>query len=487
MAISHRVSIETQYKNMRNGSAARAPQRLAVFCLGEEGVSYGTTKFLATDSDTVGKALGYRSQGYQIAQALWPQFGVGLSPEVAVTFYPLAKGASAAAAAGSITPTADQDEATEYRLKVGGKRSVPFVVAADDDVADICDKMVAAAAATYDFPATLTDNSTDVDVTLAWTGTNGNEAVIEIEGPTGQVTWAITQPTGGLVNPDVSAAIAQVGEVWETFILNAFEHDDETILDAIKNFGEQRWGKNVHKPFVSLHGNTVADPTTATAVSATRATDRVNGFIPAPGSSELPCIVAAKGIVPILNIAASKWPARNYIRQPVPTLTTGTDAQQWDLAKREFAAGRGGSNIVIIDGEVKLGDVFTFWNPTGEESRAYSKVCNIVKLQNVLHNFSLVFDSTEWAGVELVASGQIVDSPTAKDDGDAVAAVWGIEEGLGRAAVLSDVENTKKLATAGIDSEDPDMMNITAPVKLSGNTDKISAVVQFGFHYGVAS
>lgn len=486
MGTSHGVTLATKFKDNRTANAAFVPQRLFVLCLGEDGMTYSTEKFSPTSAYEVGQRLGYRSQAYQIAQILFPIFGPALE-NVTVTFCPVAEGGSSAAAAGVITPTAAQTEAAEYRIKAGGKLTVPFVIPVGATASSIVDLMVAAVAATYDFPMVATDATTSMDLDVAWTGTNTNEMSIEIVGPTNQSTFALTQPVGGLVNPTIDPALLQIGDNFETCILNPFEYNDTTILNALTVFGESRWAPAVHKPLFAVCGNTKATPATAYATSTARATDRVNAYAVAPGSKELPCLVAAKQLVALLNVAASKSPGRNYIKQPVPTLVPGTDAQQWDKTARDLAFDNGCSNITVTDNQVKLGDMITFYRPTGEQPPAYRKVVNIVKLQNVLYNLSLKFDAPEWAGAEMLPSGNISESPTSKDPEDAILAARLIAKSLERAAILADTVTTNKAVAANISGSDPDLLVLTVPVKLTGNSDKIDGTAEFGFYYPPAA
>ncbi len=80
-----------------------------------------------------------------------------------------------------------------------------------DSVADIITAATAAINATLEMPVIATDatpgTSTEVGIASKWAGTSANDIVIEIVGPTtAGVSFAITQPVGGLVNPDVDDA-----------------------------------------------------------------------------------------------------------------------------------------------------------------------------------------------------------------------------------------------------------------------------------------
>lgn len=332
---------------------------------------------------------------------------------------------------------------------------------------------------------TITVPATAVNVRAGWKGASGNGMLIEILGDTG-VTYTITQPTGGLVNPDVSDALALVGNVWETMLLNAMNISDTTTLDLFSEFGEGRWGQLVKKPLMVFTGNTEGDGVTeATAVSSVRRTDRVNVQLPAPGSPNLPFVVAAAELAKIA-VMANNNPPTGYCALQVPSIIPGTDEEQWDYSAQDAAIKAGSSTVEVVDSVVQLVDVVTFYRPTGEEPPAYRQVRNIVKLQNIIFNLQLIFAATEWAAAPLVPDAQPVVNPLARKPMQAKAAVGAMLESLAEQAIISDPTTAKKNTTAVINSQNPDRLDVTVPVQLSGNTSIKSVDLQFGFFFGGA-
>src|SRR5690606_4398220 len=118
--------------------------------------------------------------------------------------------------------------------------------------------------------------ATAVSLAAKWKGASGNAIYVEVVGEDLGVTFAMTQPTGGLVNPDITAALALIGNVWESMVLNALDIDDSDALDVLQSVGEGRWGELVRKPFVAFTGNTATAVADATAVSELRRDDLVN-------------------------------------------------------------------------------------------------------------------------------------------------------------------------------------------------------------------
>lgn len=330
---------------------------------------------------------------------------------------------------------------------------------------------------------TITVPATAVVPTVKWKGVSGNDVWLEIVGEDLGTTWAITQPTGGLVNPSIAAALAQVGNVWESMFLNALNIADTTTLDALQTFGEGRWGVLSHKPMVAFTGNTKTLVADATAVSSARRTDRVNAQLVAPGSKELPLVVAARQLARIAKVA-NENPPTDYSAQQATGLVPGTDGVQWDYAARDQAVKAGSSTIEVVDGVVQISDVVTFYRPTGEDPPAFRYVVDIVKLQTIIYNMSLIFASTNWAGKPLIPDEQPVANPDARKPMHARAALAAMVDGLGLQAIISDPKAAKKTITGVIDSMNPKRLNAGLTVQLSGNSGIVSCDLAFGFYYG---
>lgn len=331
---------------------------------------------------------------------------------------------------------------------------------------------------------TITVPATKTNLTAAWKGAMGNQLVIEVlpESDNGTV-FAITQPTGGLVNPDVSGALAQMGNSWITLGLNTLNLDDTTTLDLLMNFGEGRWGVTLHKPLVFFVGNTIADQALATAVSNSRPADRINSQLVAPGSPQLPFIVAAREMVPIA-VTANNSPPTNYTAKQALGVIAGTDGQQWDNSGRDYATKHGSSTIEVVDNVVQLSDVMTFYNPTGEVPPAYLYVVDIIKEMNVIYNLALIFARADWAGAPIVADDQPTDLPEAKHPKQAVAEVAALFDSLGRSAILADAATAKKTIKCVPNSQNPKRIDLSETHAISGNGQIISITNNWGFFYG---
>lgn len=480
-AVARVVGIKTEYKNMNLGGITFLPQRLAIVGQGATAVDYSTDKLQVTSALEAAQTYGFGSPIHLACLQLLPVNGDGVS--VPVTVYPLEDGNSAVAAAGDIEPTGTPTEAAEYYVEISGIKSQKFVIPVGQAVADTCTQIAAAINAVLEMPVVATAGATDVDVEAKWAGISGNDLTITVVGSTtAGTTFGVTQPVGGLVNPSVDDALTQMGDVWESMVLNLLNVSDTDALDAYSDFGEGRWGALTKKPLMVFSGSNEADRATACTLPDSRSSDRVNVQLIAPGSPDLPLVVAAGELVKIINTANDN-PPRDYGSQRAKYIDPGTDAQQWDYPKRDAAVKAGASTSIVRDGQVTLQDTVTFYHPQGDPLPAYRYVCDIVKLQNVIFNLNLIFDSPTWDGAPLVPDSQPTVNPEAKKPKTARAAVAAMIDGLAENAIISDPEYSKAHTQAVINAQNPKRLDIMVPVKLSGNANIISIDLNFGFYF----
>lgn len=486
-AVARVVGIKTTFKDLRGGGILFLPQRIALVGQGNTAAVYSTDKFQITSASQAGNRYGFGSPIHLAAQQLMPVNGDGVGT-LPVTVYPLDDAATGVAASGNITPTASQTEAGAYFVRINNIDSEQFVVTTSDTRATIVPKITEAINAVLSMPAVATSDlavgAEKTDLAAKWKGESGNDIHVEVLTPdTGAATFAVTQPAGGLVNPSVQPALDQVGNVWETMFLNCLNYTDETALDVFSTFGEGRWGALTRKPMVAFVGNTETTVANAISVSDTRKTDRTNAQLVAPGSNDLPCVVAARQLARIAPVANNN-PPRDYGSQQATGLTPGADGVQWTYPQRDQAIKGGSSTVEVKDGVVNLSDTVTFFHPTGDPIPAYRYVCDIVKLQNIIFNLDLIFATPEWDGAPLIPDDQPTINRSAKQPKAAKAAVCAMIDSLALNALISAPEAAKEATQAAINDMNPKRLDLVTTVQLSGNTNIISADLQFGFYFG---
>jgi len=474
------TAISTRYKQIGPTAVQVVPQRIAIFGQGTTAEAPAQTKAQVFSAEEVGELCGYGSPAHLAARQLFPTNGDGVGV-IPVTVYPLDDGTTASA--GDITPTVAATASAEYKVVVNNIATAAVTIGTTDTVATVCTAFTAAINAVSEMPVIAVDSTTTVDLTAKWKGASGDDLYVEVTGPTTLgVTFAFTQPTGGATNPTVDALLTQIGNTWETIIVNCLESTDTTALDAIATFGETRWGSEIRKPLVSITGSGEATLATAITVPDARPTDRVNVQVTVPGSNDLPCVIAARAAARIAKLA-NVTPPHDYGGRKLDTLTGGTDAQQWTNSQKDTAMKAGTSTTDLIDSVVKMSDTVTYYHPTGDPLPAYRYVVDIMKLMQVLYNLDVIFTSDDWDGAPLVPNDQPVTEPTAKKPKTAKGAAAAMVDALALKALLSAPETTKPLIQAGINDSNSKRLDLIVPVYLSGNTNQKSIDLQFSFYF----
>lgn len=487
-AVARVVGIQAEFLDLRGGAAAFLPQHIAIVAQGASAATYPLTPFRITSAFQAGSRYGFGSPIHLIALQLFPPTGDGVGT-IPVTVFPLVDDYDAGVpAVGSITPSATATVQATFRARIGGVLSAPFTVAVGDTVGVICDKMVVAINAVLEMPVTAVDGTTDVDLTAKWDGASGNDIVLEVltedgDVPSEDVTFSFTAMASGAVDPDIDAALEAFGSIWYTLVISGFKSTNTAALDSFSAAGEGRWNQLVRKPFMAFSGTAEDDVNTAVTVPNARTLDRVNVQCVAPGSPNMPCVIAAAAVREIAKLANNN-PPTDYGSRPLRGLTPGLDTEQWNYTQRDLAVKAGSSTVEVKGGLVHLSDTVTFYHPAGDPTPAFRFVVDVIKLWNVIYNLGLEFENPRWDGAPLIPDGQPTVNPNARTPKAAKAAVCAIIDGLALQAILSNPEAAKEATSATINSSNPKRLDIRTVVQLSGNTNIISTDLLFGFFFG---
>ena len=487
-AVSRVIGIETNFVNLRGG-VKYLPIRVAVFGQGATSVegSYSETKEIVTTAKYVGDNYGYGSPLHLAVKELLPPNGggVGIIP---VTIFPLKGDGAGVAAVGTITPIGAQTAVQTYYVKVGNIRSKQFTLAIGATVAQAVAAIVTAVNSVIDMPviAANVGPDTSVSLTAKWKGASGNSIAIEVVGTEAGISFGTSNTAGGAANPDITAVLPQVGNIWETFILNCLDIADTATLDLYRDFFEPRWGPTIRKPAIVFTGTTEASQAAAIVTPEAKKTHRINAQLVAPGSDNLPFIVAAAELAKIAVVANGNPPV-DYAGQRVTSIIPGTDSEQWEYLEREPAVVGGSSTIEVIDNVIELSDTVTFYHPTGEEPPAYRFVNDIVKVMNVLFNLSLIFEADDWKGAPLIPDNDATTNVKAKKPKTAKTAIAVMLDSLALEAIISDPETAKKTIVANISPTNPRRLDVSFTYQISGNTGIISITANWGFFFGTAA
>jgi phage tail sheath gpL-like len=480
-AASRVCGVDVEFKNFNSGKAAMLPQRLAVIGVGNDDADYSLEKYeIPGIASKVGDRYGYGSPLHLIAKILFP--ASGSAANFPVTIYPLQKAAGAVAATAQITTDGTATKNGGGTVYIGGI-AVDFSIAKDDTDVIAAQKIASAINANLDVPAMASATEKAITLAAKWSGAISNLITLEISGEFPGITIGTVAFSGGTLDPNIDPALAKIGIVWETMVLNSFDYKDTSRLDKYYEFGDGRWGSIEKKGLLVAHGCT-DNLETRTAVSDIRQTDYINFLIVSVGSRELPFTVGAKGLVNDIMTTANNNPPQDY-KGLLTSLHTGSDDAQENQTQRESSVQKGSSTNIKNGSVAELNDIITFWHPANEgpfPSRRY--VCDMVKLQNIVFNVRLIMEADALKGAPIVADDQPTVNKTAISPKVIKASLMNLADSLALNAILATAEFTKRNLIVALDSANPKRINNTFPVKLSGNLEISDTLVQFGFLLG---
>lgn len=264
-------------------------------------------------------------------------------------------------ATGKITVTGTCSAAGQIALMITGV-SIPVAVRQNETAATIANKITTAINANTALPVTASTSGADVVLTCRWGGITGNDIDIRVNYYTGETLPAgiaidIANMTGGAGNPDVTQAIAALGDTWWTDIVNPFT--DAASLNLLSEELQSRWGgiRQIDGLCWIAYRGTHAQ---ASAFALSR-NDYLYTCIPTNISPEPPYIWASVNAA-VCTYALNIDPAR-----PVQTLElTGikppaiADCWQWNERNLHLFDGLSAYNV-NANGKVQLDRVITMY------------------------------------------------------------------------------------------------------------------------------
>lgn len=481
--VARGVAIQTTHQVLGAAGTRYRPTRIPVFAQGNAANTYSTTKRRVFSAEEVGAVEGWGSPAHLMIQSLFPKYGGGVG-SIEVTLYPLDQPTSGTQAAGSITPVPGTLTKTqEHQVKIGNILSDKFTIVSTDTAATIATKIVAAINAILGMPAAATDGTGVCNLEVNWEGTSGNNVYVEVVSPIDtETSFTIVQPTGGAGTPDITAALAQVGNIWETHVISALDYTDSDELDEFALFGEGRRDPEVHKPLCVFTGCN-ASWSAATTVTDARKDDRTNVILTNSGSHDLPFVIAADQVREIAKMD-NQNPAHDYGTLKCTGLTPAADGDQWKSEQRDAAVKMGCSTVEVKDGVVQIGDIVTCYHPTGEEPPGFRYVVDFAKRSTIINELDLEFNGSNWTGKPLIPNKQVSTNPEARKPKHAVGALYRIIDVLALDAIIADPDFAKENSDADIGLTNPKRLDVKLVAPLSGNTNVISIDFASGFYYG---
>ncbi len=132
----------------------------------------------------------------------------------------------------------DDDEG-EYKVSMNNIESQSIIIKTTDAIKDMTKKITIAINSILEMPVLALDRNNSIELISTWEGDSANDILLKIIGSSiSSLKFEITEFTHGAINPSVNDALRQMGDAWETMLLNCLNISDTNALDEFSNFGE---------------------------------------------------------------------------------------------------------------------------------------------------------------------------------------------------------------------------------------------------------
>lgn len=478
------IRVPGQYVEIDNSQAVRGlpgmPSRILVLGLMDANAEAPAgVPFDATSADLVATRCGRGSMVHRMVKVLR-----AANRTTRLTVIPLAEDPAAAAATGSLTFSGEATAAGTIALMVGGQR-VRVGVTAGDTAGDIATAAAAALNAVAELPVSAAVNGTiasQVDLTARWKCEAGNSVDLRHSYyagetlPTG-VGLTITPMSGGTANPDLTAAIAAMGDTWFTDIAMPFT--DTASLNALGAETLRRWGPTVMQDAMAY---AFADGTHATLTTLGNSQNSQLLSIAGLKGCPAPAWEVAAVITGVAAYYLHIDPARPLQTLPLTGVLPPAEEARFTMEERNLLLHDGISTLTVDDGgAVLIERLITTYetNAYGIDDISYLDVNTLKTLAylrySVRARISMRFPRHKLASDGTgVGAGQAVVTPKVIR-----AELIALFRDWETAGLVENIDQFKEDLIVERDTNDPNRLNALIPPDLINQFRVFAGQVQF--------
>jgi phage tail sheath gpL-like len=487
-------------KGYFNPSSPNLPQNITI--LGEANTANQTAlvpniPVQITSAKQAATLYGYGSPIHAVARILFPQTGGQVSVPVWVS--PQAAAVGSVAQVITITTTGTATAAGTIYLNVAGREvldggSYAVAIAVGDTPTVVANKMRSALSSVLGCPVIGSGTTTCV-CTAKWTGLTSNDITITVDaGSTATgCTFAVVQTTPGSGTPTTATALTNFGNAWNTIIINTYGlvgtimaelEAYNGIPDPVNPTGQ--FAGTIMRPMFAFSGTTLDNPTSITGAGA-RPNNVTIVTCPAPLSPGMPYEAAANFAVLWANVAQNA-PHSDIIEQALPDMPpppAGSIPAMNAQVFREQCVANGCSTVSFSAGVYKVKDFITTYNLAGELPPFYRYVRDL----NVHFNYKFGYHLKEVQS--LVGKTLVPDSAVVRADNVIKPSMWASivaaynQDCEARALIVNTKGNNKTIVST-INSTNPNRLDTTQSIQISGITRIAATTVTGGFYFGGA-
>jgi phage tail sheath gpL-like len=429
-------------------------------------------KYEATSEQEVAERYGYGSPLHQMMRILRPRTsdGIGGIPTI---IFPQAVEVGATATTHTWTVTGNATKNATHTVVIAGRRSLDFQnysynVVIGDTAIEIATKMADAVNGVLSSPVTADADDEAVDLVTKWKGLTSANLVTRIDngGVDAGITYVQSATVDGAGTVDLSGALAQFGDDWNTIVINPYG-DNETILATLEAFNGFPFDENptgryegrIFKPFVALFGSTLDDKDDLAAITddEARINEVTNVLCSAPKSEGFPAEAAAN-VAYLLARTAQDTPELDVCGKSYPDMPIPDDRLIGDMANynnRDLLVKKGCSTVSLENGRYLIQDLVTTYHPEGEMPLQYAYPRNLMIDWNIKDGY-IILEKQNVRDHVLVADGQVTDVAKSVKPKQWKAVLYDYFEDLGVRALIKDPDFSKGSLTVQVSQDNPD-------------------------------
>ncbi|PXX26278.1 phage tail sheath gpL-like [Thalassospira sp. 11-3] len=484
-------------KGFFDNDPANLPQIIAVFgeanTANQSGLS--TVKKEITSAKEAAELYGYGSPLHQMFRILRPVSGDGVGGIPTIAF-PQAEAGGATATAHEWTVTGTATANATHTIVIAGRGSLDFLkysfaIVKGDTATVIAGKIKDAINGVLGSPVTAANVAGVLTITTKWKGvTSANlKSTIDLGTNAAGVSYSKTATTDGAGAADLSGALAQMGDVWYTVVVNPYGAAAFDDLEAFNGRPDAdnptgRYEGSVFKPFMAFFGSVLDDKDDIVAITndSARIEEVTNVLCPAPKSEGFPWEAAANAArlfartmqdTPHLDINNMAYPD-----MPVPS--NGIIGDMADYNNRDLLVKNGASTVVLENDSYKVQDFVTTYHPEGENPLQYAYARNLNLDWNVSDNYRTL-EKLFVKDHVLIRDGQVTDVAKAIKPIEWKGIVQDLFVDLAVKALINDPDFSKESLRVEIDGTNPDRFNTFFRYKRTGIARIESTDVEAGF------
>jgi phage tail sheath gpL-like len=400
---------------------------------------------------------------------------------VEVWAMPQADSGAAVAAEGTLTFGGAPTAAGVIYLYIAGKR-LTVAVASGDAVADIATAVAAAISADTSLPVTAAAALGVVTVTARNGGENGNDIDLRLNYYTGEalpagLTCAIVDMADGAGNPDITNAIAAMGDEWYQGVVMPYTDDANLVLLEAEMVDRTSGTRMIDgMAYAAYRGNYSAAQSFGDGRNSPHVTALGTNLAPQP-----PYIWAA-AYAAQAAASLSIDPARPLQTLVLKGIMPPAKTVQWQQSERNLLLYDGiATHYVDAGGQVRIERAITMYqeNAFGVAASSYLDVTTLAALSYLRYSLrariTQKFPRHKLAddGTNFGAGQAIVTAKTIRAELVALAREW---ENKG---LVENLDQYKDELIVERNADDPNRLDVLAPPDLVNQLRVFAAQVQF--------